>query len=349
MPGPLLLTSEVHVPTQTAWLAPPSSALILDHRKADIVASRHWQTCRGASPTLTYSMQFDAIGCRHIVLGVSGQCCSRLADVVGIDFDVRTGAVLWTSERNVHYETDAAYTYEWGASDAHIVTVEHDVSAHELRFFMNGMSMGIVLRDVPESCTYPAMALRGALQPNATTIVRLVENPPNNSQVVDLSSAVPTKAAAQWQPTSPTATTQLTVAATKQWQAFRSATPSTDYTVEFQSLGCRYLVLGLSAEPCARQSDVIGVQFDIRTGAVLRSSEQLVDFASDAAYSVEWQANDELVVHVQLNAKTRALSYFVNGRAIGVTLRNMPAACVYPAVALRGAALDASVTELTLR
>ncbi|KDO22418.1 hypothetical protein SPRG_12698 [Saprolegnia parasitica CBS 223.65] len=172
MPGPLLLASEVHVPAQTAWLAPSSSTL--DHHKAEIIASRHWQTCRGASPTLTYSMQFEAIGCRHIVLGVSGQRCSGLADVVGIDFDVRTGAVLWSSERNVHYETDAAYTYEWGASDAHIVTVKHDVSARELGFFMNGASMGIVLRDVPESCAYPAMALRGALQPGATTIVRLL-------------------------------------------------------------------------------------------------------------------------------------------------------------------------------
>ncbi|KDO19170.1 hypothetical protein SPRG_14781 [Saprolegnia parasitica CBS 223.65] len=172
-------------------------------------------------------------------------------------------------------------------------------------------------------------------------------SPTNMCKVVDLSTAMPTKAAPQWQPTC--ATTHLTVAATKLWQAFRSATPATDFIVAFQSLGCRYLVLGLSAEPCAHQSDVTGVQFDIRTGAVLRSSEQLVDFASDAAYTVEWQAYDELVVRVQLDAETRTLHYFVNGRATGVSLRNVPDACVYPAVALRGAALDASVTELTLQ
>ncbi|OQR89983.1 hypothetical protein ACHHYP_05900 [Achlya hypogyna] len=176
MPSSLVFEAQTDLAAAAPHLKPSPSLWSSPSQSKEVVfsSSRHWQTCRGVSHAAEFSIAFKAVGCRHIVLGMAGSSCQQLSDVFGIDFDVRTGAVLWSSERDVLYESDAAYAYEWGTCDEHVVTVRLDKDAAEMHFFMNEKPMGLVLRNVPEHCEYPAIAIRGSLSPNATTLLRFL-------------------------------------------------------------------------------------------------------------------------------------------------------------------------------
>ncbi|OQR81775.1 hypothetical protein THRCLA_11418 [Thraustotheca clavata] len=135
-----------------------------------LTTSQSWQTYQSTTPTLTYSISFNSINCQRLRIGMSSLYQPR--NVFGLEINVRTGAVLWSSERNVRYDNDAAYVCD---DLQQVLSVQHNLNNHEMHFKMNGKSMGFVLRDVPEECIYPTVAAigRSSVNKNGSTYFKL--------------------------------------------------------------------------------------------------------------------------------------------------------------------------------